>query len=148
MKLDKYPKKSPEGVFRVAVERSVEHDTREQMHYEYTYTVETVPTGCDFLDLFASLIMRRGNVPAKQYATRLGVTEKQLTGTLAALSGANFRDWTDAFAGAVAETLLRETNWPIARIARATRMSSSRAFNYFFLRRYKCTPQEWRWANR
>jgi AraC-like DNA-binding protein len=148
METDKYLKKSPAGVFRGAVESTVKHDSRERMHYEYSYKVEIVSTGCDFLDHFAALVTRHGNVHAKHYAAMLGVTEKQLTATITALSGAGFRDWTDEFAGAVAEALLRGTNWQVARISRAALMSSPRAFNYFFRRRYKCTPQEWRWANR
>jgi AraC-like DNA-binding protein len=143
-----YPKKSPAGAFRVAVERGVVHDSSERMHYQDTYTVEVVPTGCDFLDHLAALVVGHGNRSAKTYAAMLGTTERHLNATLATLSGAGLLDWTDEFAGAVGEALLGGTNWQVARVARAALMSSPRAFNYFFRRRYKCTPQQWRWNNR
>ncbi len=145
MQATPYHKKSPAEAFSVSVERTIVHDSSNNMHYEYSYTVTVVPTGCDFLDHFAAMVTRHGNCPTKHYAAMLGLTEKQLTTTLMALSGAGIVDWTDAFASAVAEALLSGTNWQVKRIAEAALMSSPRAFNYFFRRRYKCTPQEWRW---
>ncbi len=144
----KYPQKPPAGAFRVTVERVVKHDSRERMHYEYAYTVEAAPTGNDFLDHLAALVTRHGNVSAATYAAMIGITAPQLNATLAALSGAGLLEWTDEFAGSVAEALLAATNWRVKRVAEAALMSSPRAFNAFFRRRYKCTPQEWRWAHR
>jgi AraC-like DNA-binding protein len=47
--------------------------------------------------------------------------------------------------GMVAEALLRETDWQVARIAKEARFTSAGVFCRFFRRRYGCSPEEWRW---
>ncbi len=143
----KYLPKSPGAVFTARVERTVKHDTREKMHYEYTLRVEAAPTGCAFLDLFARHVMTIGKAPAAVFAKRMGVEELPLTITLTTLSGVGIREWTDTFAGTVVELLLRETDWRIGRIAEAAHFTSLTVFSRWFRRRYRCTPQEWRWRN-
>ncbi|MDR2883470.1 MAG: helix-turn-helix domain-containing protein [Alistipes sp.] len=145
MKEAPYPPKSPAGAFTVTVERTVVYDSRERMHHEYSYTVAAAPSGCDFLDMFAALVTRRGNSDAKHYAAWMGVDARRFNATVHTLSGVGVLAWTDEFAGAVATALLRQTDWPVARVARAALMSSPRAFNSFFRRRYGCTPQQFRW---
>lgn len=148
MEQTKYTRIRPETMFRVTVERTVKHDSRERMHYEYTHTVEVAPCANDFLALFAALVARHGNRHASFYAPAMGVDERQLTVTLQTLSGAGIRDWTDAHGSAVAEALLRGTNWEVGRVGKAARFSSGVTFSRFFRRTHGCTPQEWRWSNK
>ncbi len=143
----KYLPKTPAAVFTARVERVVVHDSRTKMHYEYTLRVEATPTGCEFLDLFARHVMLIGKAPAEVFAARLGVGELQLTTTLATLSGAGIREWTDTFAAAVVERLLAETDWKIGRVAEAAHFTSLTTFSRWFGRRYKCAPHVWRWRN-
>jgi transcriptional regulator GlxA family with amidase domain len=121
------------------------------MHYEFAYTVEARPTENDFINLFASLVARHGKMPAKSYAAMMGVDALGLAMTLATLTGAGIREWTDAFVRAVAEPLLRETDWQVGRIAAATGWSGKGGhaiFSRWFAHRYRCSPLDWRWANR
>lgn len=148
MKDTKYIQIRPVDMFRVAVGRSVKHDSSEKMHYEYTHTVEVVPSECRFLNLFAALVARHGNRSSAFYAAAMGVGERQLQITLQTLSGAGIHDWTDAHGSTVAETLLRDTNWEIERIGRATHFLSAVTFSRFFSRTHGCSPMKWRWSNK
>jgi AraC-like DNA-binding protein len=127
----------------------VKHDTRYKMHYEYTFTVETRPTRNDFIDLFATLVAAHGKRTAAFYAHIIGTDEWLLKATLKTLSGAGIREWTDALAAAVAETLLRETSLPVGEIAAAAGWGAAKGgrgiFTRWFTRRYKCSPLDWRW---
>jgi AraC-like DNA-binding protein len=138
----------PEGMFLVTVTKSLVPDTMVRLHYEFAYTVACRPSPNDFINQFAELVCRNGKKPAKTYAAMLGVGELQLVEALHALSGAGIREWTDAFAQAVGEALLRDTNWTIGRVAQEARFTSLSIFSRFFRKKYKCTPQEWRWAAR
>jgi AraC-like DNA-binding protein len=109
------------------------------------------PTRNDFIDRFAALVIAHGKRPAKTYARLLGTEVWLLKATLKALSGVGIRDWTNALAAAVAETLLRETSLPMGRIAAAAGWPSPNGgtiFSRWFAQRYRCTPLEWRYANR
>lgn len=146
----KYTQIRPEGVFTVAVERTVKHDTREKMHYEYTFRVEARATQNDFIDHFARLVARHGKCPGKTYAAMMDIDESGFKAALTAITGAGIREWTDAMAAAVAETLLRETSLPVGDIARAAGFigrGGRGTFSRWFRERYKCTPLDWRWGN-
>jgi AraC-like DNA-binding protein len=145
MEQTKYTQIPPAGMFKVTVTRTVVHDTRTKMHYEFAYTVEASLTQNDFIDLFASLVIAHGKMPAKSYAAMMGVGVRPLETTLATLSGAGFPEWTDAFVRAVAEALLRETDWQVGRIARAAGFGRVSIFSRWFRSKYKCTPLDWRW---
>jgi AraC-like DNA-binding protein len=141
----------PEGTFTVAVERTVRHDSRERMHYEYAFRVEARATTNDFVDHFARLVAAHGRLSGKACARMMGIDETGFKAALAALTGAGVREWADTFAATVAETLLRETSLPLGDIARATGFTGRGgrgSFSRWFRDRYKCTPREWRWANR
>jgi len=138
---------TPEGMFTVRVERSVKHDSREKMHYEYSYTVDLKPCACDFVSAFANLVRTMGKRQAVVYAECFGVSERQLKATLETLTGAGPREWADTFACAVSEALLRETNWEAGRIGQAVGIGSVTVFSRFFRRIYGCSPLEWRWRN-
>lgn len=142
----KYKQIHPEGMFKATVERTIKHDSREKMHYEYSYTVEIAPCTNDFLTLFAKQVTLYGSRRPKFYAPIMGAeTGLRLTTTLQTLSGVvEVRDWTDAFASALTEALLSETNWGMDRIAKAAHFYSPAAFSRFFQRTHDCTPKEWR----
>ncbi|MDR2911068.1 MAG: helix-turn-helix domain-containing protein [Bacteroidales bacterium] len=148
MEQTKYTQIPPAGMFKVTVERTVKHDSRTKMHYEFAYTVEASPTENDFINLFASLVIAHGKCPATTYAAMLGVGVRPLETTLATLTGAGFLEWTDAFVCAVAEPLLRETDWQVGRIAQAAGFGRVGIFSRWFRSKYKCTPLDWRYANR
>lgn len=141
----KYIQIQPEGMFIVTVERTVKYDTLTKMHYEFSYTVALRPTANDFINQFAALVVAHGKQQGKVYASLLGTSNHGLTVTLLTLTGAGVREWTDAFAGAVSEALLRETDWQVGRIARAVGFGSVSLFGRWFGKRYKRTPLEWRW---
>ncbi|MDR2937115.1 MAG: hypothetical protein LBU80_07240 [Rikenellaceae bacterium] len=87
------------------------------MHYEYTFRIEARATTNDFIDLFARLAPPTASCPA--YTRMMGIDEHGFKAALAALTGAGIREWTDVFAAAVSEALLRETPLPLGDIARA-----------------------------
>lgn len=144
----KYIPIRPEDRFKVAVERTVKHDSPDKIHYEYTYTVEVVPSECSFLNLFAALVVRHGNRNTSFYAPAMGIEEYQLHVTLQTLSGAGIRNWTDAYANVMAETLLRETDWRVGRIAQEAHFLSTTTFDRFFHRTHHTTPKQWRKSKR
>jgi AraC-like DNA-binding protein len=135
---------SPRGMFAVEVARKLVPHSQGLLHYEYSYTVSCRPSGNDFLNLFAELVCKYGKLTAKSYAPMLGVTQHQLVVCLRALSHTGIREWTDAFVQAVAEALLRETDFPVGRVAEATYFPSISSFSRFFRAKYKCSPGEWR----
>ncbi len=143
----RYIPAGPSKVFTASVGRTVVHDTPLQMHYEYTLVVEAKPTGCAFLDLFARLLTEHGKRTADFYAALMGMDEGPLEVTLATLSGAGICEWGDEFSVAVAEALLRGTDWKINRIAEAMHFPGPIVFARWFLLRYGCAPLEWRWRH-
>jgi AraC-like DNA-binding protein len=128
----------------VTVTRTLVHDAANKMHYEFAYTVEAAATRNDFIDLFAETVIRHGKMPVKTCAAAMGVGVQQLQMTLLTLSGAGILEWMDAFAGAVSEALLRQTDWKVMRIAAAAGFGRLNVFSRWFRARYKCTPGEWR----
>ncbi|MDR2967995.1 MAG: hypothetical protein LBV32_00135, partial [Tannerellaceae bacterium] len=121
----KYRKIPPAEMFAVTVEREVKHDTPLKMHYEFSFRVEAKHSENDFINLFAALVVAHGRHRAEAYAAMMGVDHLQLTTTLTTLSGAGIQEWTDVFMGMVAEALLRETDWQVARIAKEARFTSA-----------------------
>ena len=115
----KYTQIGPVGVFTVAVERAVKHDSRDKMHYEYAFRIEARPTQNDFIDHFARLLAAHGKAPGVSYARMMGIDETLFKAALTAITGAGIREWTGTFAAVVAKTLLRETSLPVGRIASA-----------------------------
>lgn len=148
----KYTQIRPEDVFTVTVERTVKHDTREKMHYEYAFTVKVCKTQNDFINLFAELLVRHGRHPASFYAELMSVNERGLMTTLQTLTGVGIREWVDAFAAKVSETLLSETTLSIGEIAIAAGWSSQvnglSCFSRWFEKCYNCSPFKWRQENR
>ena len=151
MTTEKYTKISPEGMFSVAVNRSLEYCKNEMMKYEYTFTIDVKPTQNDFINMFAGLVARHGKCSSLEYAKMMGIDETYFNYALIALTGVGIREWTDAMTAAVAETLLRETSLPVYRIAESVGLSTERSktgmFCRWFVKRYKCTPRQWKHAN-
>lgn len=141
----KYTKIPPTGMFTVTVGRSLKQDTSETFSYEYSFKVEAGHSENDFINLFVKLVVAHGKRSAATYAAMMGVSELQLTTTLLTLSGVGILEWTDTYAGAIAEKLLLETKWQVKRVAKEAGFSSQGVFGKFFYRRYGYSPSKWRW---
>ncbi len=141
----KYQPTAPAGLFVVEVTRTLVHDTKARAHYEFSYTVTPRETSNSFINLFAALVCRYGNLPAKTYAAMMGIDSVvQFQATLQVLTGAGINEWADTCALAVSEALLRETDWEVRKIAEAARFRSSTYFSRWFRKKHKCSPQAWR----
>jgi transcriptional regulator GlxA family with amidase domain len=147
----KYAQISPEGMFKVVVERIIIHDTPMRMHYEYKYVVETRQTQNDFVNMFVALVVRHGKCPASVYAKLMGLEQRGMMTTLITLTGVGINEWTDAFAAAISETLLRETKLPVGKIAVAAgwdlKANGLSILSRWFINRYGCSPLKWRREN-
>jgi AraC-like DNA-binding protein len=140
----KYTPIRPEGIFNAKVTRTLVPDSATRLHYEYTYTLELRPTGCCFIDHLAQLVSRHGKRDARVYAALMGIRPEQLAVTLRTLSGVGISEWQEICLLGLCDTLLKETDWTIKKIAATAHFTSGSAFSHFFHSARKCSPQEWR----
>lgn len=148
MEQTKYKPINPREVFAVTVKRIIRHDMREKMYYEYSVNIKVNPTGSEFIDLFAGLVVRHGKLRAADFAAMMGVPDYKLRITIDTLcGGVGILELTDIYLCVVVEALLSQTNWKMVRIAQQVKLSVG-LFNQFFTRCYNCTPTKWRRDNR
>jgi AraC-like DNA-binding protein len=102
------------------------------------------PSGNSFIDLFAQLVHRHGNMPAKQYASAMGLETRLLTAAIVAMTGMGPREWVCEYLRMASCALLEKTKLPVSKIGKLTGFSSVAAFSQFFHRAQKCQPYEWR----
>ncbi len=144
-----YQKTGPTQVFTVRVDRELVQESLSKGYYRYSYTMAVAPTNNSFIDLFAGLVSKHGKRYQKDgYAAMLGVTGLQLNVILQGLTGASFTDWVDACLQPLCKGLLRDTDWPVTKIAEIGGFTSSTVFCRYFQRLYKCSPMDWRERSR
>ena len=106
-------------------------------------TTGNLPSGNEFIDLFASLIRKHQKKYLSFYAKQMGVSATKLSQYINTMSDITAQEWLNGYLNLEACELLEKTNKKINEIAGFLGFSQS-AFSQFFLRQNKCSPYEWR----
>ncbi len=100
-------------------------------------------TGNDFINLFAQLIHKYGNLQSQRYASMMGVDAIVFSSAIVAMTGIGAREWICGYLDLASCELLEKTDLPIAEISKKLNFSSAVSFSQFFYRIHKCYPSEW-----
>ena len=104
-----------------------------------------LPSGNDFIDLFAGLIRKYGHRTVSFYAREMGVPVKLMPHTILALTGIYAREWIHEYLILEAEELVKKTDMKFKEIGKRLHFSPV-SFSRFFQLMRKCQPHEWRYG--
>ena len=102
-----------------------------------------LPSGNDFIDLFAGLIRKHGYRPVAFYARTMGVPVRLMPHTILALTGIHARQWVHEYVILAACELVEKTDLQFKEIGRRLHFSPV-SFSRFFQLMRKCQPYELR----
>ena len=102
-----------------------------------------LPSGNDFIDLFAGLIRKYGYRPVSFYAREMGVPTRLIPHTILALTGMHARTWVHEYVILEAEELVKKTDLQFKEIGKRLHFSPV-SFSRFFQLMRKCQPYELR----
>ena len=99
-----------------------------------------VPTGNEFVDVFAALIRKFGWAPLGKYADAMGLNKLDMNLTVRALTGQTVNEWVYHYTLLGVYELLGETNKSLTEVAKAVGLSDSSALCSFCKAYTKRTP--------
>ena len=102
-----------------------------------------LPSGNDFIDLFAGLIRKYGYRPVSFYAREMGVPVRLMPHTILALTGIHARTWVHEYLILEACELVEKTDLQFKEIGKRLHFSPV-SFSRFFQLMRKCQPYELR----
>ena len=102
-----------------------------------------LPSGNDFIDLFAGLIRKHGYRPVMFYAQQMGVPKRLMPSTILALSGLQAREWIHEYLILEVCEMVEKTDLQFKEIGERFHLSPV-SFSRFFQLMRKCQPFEWR----
>jgi methylphosphotriester-DNA--protein-cysteine methyltransferase len=103
------------------------------------------PTGNNFIDLFASLLRKHGHRKPFFYARLMGVTEKELSMVIKAMSGISAAEWIWRYLHLASCELLKETDMSIGEVSKRLGFSSLNTFTRYFYRMEGMYPSDFRY---
>ncbi len=107
------------------------------------YVVENKPSGADYIDIFARLILKYGKRPAPEYAEMMNADRRHFDGAIRCLTGISAHEWVIEYLRLIACDLLEHTSLTFKEIGRMLNMSQS-SFSQFFQAYQKMQPWEYR----
>jgi len=102
-----------------------------------------LPSGNDFIDLFAGLVRKHGYHTVAFYAQKMGVPVRLLSPTILALTGLQAREWIHEYLILEVCELVEKTKLQFKEIGERLHFSPV-SFSRFFQLMRKCQPYEWR----
>ena len=102
-----------------------------------------LPSGNDFIDLFAGLIRKHGHHTVSFYARKMGVPIRMMPQTIFALSGIHALKWIHEYLILEACELVEKTDLQFKEIGERLNFSPV-TFSRFFQQMRKCQPYELR----
>ena len=102
-----------------------------------------LPSGNDFIDLFAGLIRKYGYRPVAFYAREMGVPVRLMPHTILAMTGIHARAWVHEYVILAACELVEKTDLQFKEIGKRLHFSPV-SFSRFFQLMRKCQPYELR----
>lgn len=86
--------------------------------------------------------------PVTTLAARFGLSYRHLARRFQQAAGVTLKQYQQQLRVAMAERLLRDSDWPVERIAETCGFSSPQAFRAAWRQRHDLPPRAWRWAAR
>ena len=104
-----------------------------------------LPSGNDFIDLYAGLIRKYGNRTVGFYAQEMGVPLRLMSNTILAMTGLSARTWIHEYVILGVCELVKETDMQFNHIGKRLGLSPV-SFSRFVQLMRKCQPNELRYG--
>lgn len=105
------------------------------------------PSGNTFIDHFMPLLHAGGALPVEYYAKELEVSVSDLNGAIKVLAGMSVAKFIEDYSLEMAKYMLAHSKSEIRSVAQRCGYSPSGLFRVF-RRRFKMSPEDWRWNYR
>ena len=105
------------------------------------------PSGNTFIDHFMPLLHAGGALPVEYYAQELEVSVSDLNGAIKVLAGTSVAKFIEDYSLEMAKYMLAHSKSEIRAVAQRCGYSPSGLFRVF-RRRFKMSPEDWRWNYR
>lgn len=99
-----------------------------------------VPTGNSFVDNMLQQFCDFGLIKLKEVAWNLGVTYEELLYAVKALTDASLLEWRNACLRLYVGALLKETDWPVEKVAKWLRFANPRSFCDYCRHEFRDSP--------